>query len=66
MDIFESIGIIKLDYEYDVSSLQYFQNEIGKMIDNGKLTRNDIIKLLCNVLPNFHHIEKNLHLDNHL
>ena len=66
LDIYEDIGIIKLDYEYDENSLLYFQHEIDTMINNGQWNRKDIINLFCKILPNFDHIEKNLHLDNHL
>ena len=66
LDIYEDIGIIKLDYEYDENSLLYFQHEIDTMINKGQWNRKDIINLFCKILPNFDHIEKNLHLDNHL
>ena len=66
LDIYEGIGIIKLDYEYDENSLLYFQHKIDTMIDKGQWNRKDIINLFCKILPNFDHIEKNLHLDNHL
>ena len=66
LDIYEDIGIIKLDYEYDENSLLYFQHEIDTMINNGQWNRKDIINLFCKILPNFDHIEKNKHLDNHL
>ena len=66
LDIYEGIGIIKLDYEYDENSLLYFQHKIDTMIDKGQWNRKDIINLFCKILPNFDHIEKNKHLDNHL
>ena len=66
LDIYEGIGIIKLDYEYDENILLYFLHEIDTMIDKGQWTRKDIKNLFCKILPNFDHIEKNKHLDNHL
>lgn len=66
MNLFEGIGIVKLDYQYDESSIPYFLNEIDTMITKGQWDKNDLLNLFCEILPNFQHIEKNKHLDDHL
>ena len=66
MDRFESIGIIKLDYKFNDKDLQYFKMEIDRMLNQGEWTKNELLNLFKRLLPNFNHIEKNKHLDNHL
>ena len=66
MDFYKGIGIIKSDLKFNDDDLLHFRKEIDKMLKTGKWTRNDLLNLFKNSISNFNHIEKNMHLDNHL
>ena len=66
MDLYKGIGIIKSDLKFNDDDLLHFRKEIDKMLKTGKWTRNDLLNLFKNSISNFNHIEKNMHLDNHL
>ena len=63
---YKNIGVIKSDLKFNDNDLFYFRKEIDRMLNEGDWNRNDLLTLFKRILTNFDHIEKKLHLDNHL
>ncbi|WP_443936891.1 UDP-N-acetylglucosamine 4,6-dehydratase [Pedobacter sp. MW01-1-1] len=63
MEKFENLGIIKNEPSFDDEKLQYFTNTIEKYKDARKWTKEDIVDLFHNMIPDFGHKETGKYLD---
>lgn len=63
MDRFESIGVIKNEATYDEKLLQLFTNTIDAMKIKCEWTREELIILFNEMIPNFNHKETGKFLD---
>ena len=63
LDSFNKVGIIKNKLIYDQDKLDKFMFDIHKMKAKKSWTKNEILDLLCELVPNFNHIEKDKYLD---
>jgi len=63
MDRFASIGVIKNEPNFDVSSLDHFEVSIQAMRKRGTWTRGEIIDLFNAMIPEFTHKETGKFLD---
>jgi len=66
MERFESIGVIKNDPLYDETKLQMFERRIAEMKKSGRWNRKELIDLFNEMVPNFHHKETGLFLDDRM
>jgi FlaA1/EpsC-like NDP-sugar epimerase len=57
MDRFKTLGIIKNEPVYNEEALNHFTKTIAELKANGAWTRNDLIKLFNETIPNFNHME---------
>ena len=62
-DRFNNIGVIKSRLDFDQSRLDFFLNEIDKLIRHKSWDKKQIIRLFNEMIPNFNHIETNRYLD---
>jgi FlaA1/EpsC-like NDP-sugar epimerase len=60
---FRSVGIIKNEPYLDTNKLEFFELSIKKMRDSAKWSREDLIALFKQMIPEFHHLEKGKFLD---
>lgn len=60
---FKSVGIIKNSLVSDKQKTVFFSKKIEELRQSGNWSRNDIIKLFNDMLPNFHHQETGKFLD---
>ena len=63
LDKFKDIGIIKNDLDYNNKNLQLFEENIFSLLDSKFWTKEDIVKIFQESLPEFIHEEKNKDLD---
>ena len=63
LDSFDKVGIIKNKLVYDQDKLDKFMCDIHKMKTKKSWTKNEILDLFCELVPNFNHIEKDKYLD---
>jgi FlaA1/EpsC-like NDP-sugar epimerase len=63
MKRFANIGFIKNEADYDDAKLDYFKTEIARLRESGKWTRQDLIALFNEMIPEFHHKETGRFLD---
>lgn len=63
LNSFNKVGIIKNKLVYDQDKLDKFLCYIHKMKVKKSWTKNEILDLLCELVPNFNHIEKDKYLD---
>ena len=63
MDRFETIGVVKNKTNSDCADLDEFMLGIEALRIKGTWTRENIISLYSNLLPNFHHKETGKYLD---
>ena len=63
MQRFSRLGIIKNDARYDAQKLTYFSTRIQEMKDKGQWSKDEIVSLFHEMIPNFGHVEKGLYLD---
>ena len=63
LNSFNKIGIIKTKLVYDHNKLDKFIFDINQMKTTKSWTKNEILDLLCELVPNFNHIEKDKYLD---
>lgn len=62
-DRFESIGVIKNEPNYDDAKLNEFMSEIEELRNKESWTKEEIVKLYFNLLPEFAHKETGKYLD---
>ena len=63
MDKFKNIGIIKANLNYDEEKLYHFETSIYGLLEKQTWSKDQIIKIFQDLLPNFDHTEKNKNLD---
>lgn len=61
LDDFSSLGIIK--NKVNGTNLEGLKNDFDQVFKSSKSTKNDVIKVINKLLPNFNHIEKGKNLD---
>ena len=64
LEKFVDVGIIKNEFSSDEQKLKFFKEEIQKMKNNRQWTKNDLVELFHELLPEFMHEEKAKNLDN--
>lgn len=62
-DTFYALGIIKNRLEENSQRLEHFEREISKMKDNGSWTKEAVVSLFFEMMPDFGHSEKGKYLD---
>ncbi len=60
---FNNIGIIKNNPDYNTELLNHFLDKIAEMKKKGKWTKEEIVTLFFEMIPNFDYIEKGKYLD---
>jgi len=60
---FEGIDIIKSQLDISPEKLDFFRDEINSLLKNGSYSKDSILKIFQNMLPQFEHIEKGIYLD---
>ena len=63
MDIFETVGVIKNQPDFDEAKLKEFEKGIELLRSEGSWTKDDIVDLFFSVLPKFAHKETGKYLD---
>lgn len=63
MQKFNNLGIIKNDLNFDQQSLELFENRIKELKTARKWTKNDLVKLFYQMIPDFGHKETGKYLD---
>jgi FlaA1/EpsC-like NDP-sugar epimerase len=63
MERFESVGVIKNQPDFDETKLDDFMNGIEALRGKGTWTKDDIVKLYFDLLPEFAHKETGKYLD---
>ncbi len=63
LDSFKSIGIIHNEASYDEDKLDYFIETINQLRNKGNWTKDEIIKLYFDIIPQFDYIDKGKYLD---
>jgi FlaA1/EpsC-like NDP-sugar epimerase len=63
MNRFQNIGIIKNEAVYNNGQLLYFTDSIAQMRELGRWTKQEIVDLFCQLLPEFGHKETGKYLD---
>jgi len=63
MNRFQNLGIIKNDLGYDSDKLETFENTINQMQNNKQWTKQQLIDLFFEMIPEFHHKETGKYLD---
>ena len=60
---FTDIGIVKKDADYDEGKLEFFTSKIAEYKASGAWSREDLIELFCDMIPEFSHKETGKFLD---
>lgn len=63
LERFENLGVIKNEPVYDEEKLNYFTERIQQMKERGTWTKEEIVSLFHEMIPNFGHVEKGAYLD---
>jgi FlaA1/EpsC-like NDP-sugar epimerase len=63
MERFESVGVIKNQFDFDGAKLDDFMDGIEALREKGTWDKNDIVKLFFSLLPEFAHKETGQYLD---
>jgi len=63
MNRFQNLGIIKNEALYDEKQIQHFTAAIEKMKQFGTWTKEQLVKLFYEMIPNFGYVEKGKYLD---
>ena len=63
LDRFENLGIIKNDAVYNERLIEYFTNSIQSMKQNGHWTKQQLVDLFFEMIPDFGYVEKGKFLD---
>lgn len=63
LDRFENLGIIKSDAVYNEELIEYFTNSIQSMKQNGHWTKEQLVDLFFEMIPDFGYVEKGKFLD---
>ena len=63
IESFETVGVIKNQPDFDEAKLDEFMDGIETLRDNETWTKDDIVKLYFDLLPEFAHKETGKYLD---
>jgi FlaA1/EpsC-like NDP-sugar epimerase len=63
LDRFQNLGIIKNEALYDQKLIQHFTDTIASFKQNRSWTKEKLVKLFFEMIPNFDYIEKGKYLD---
>jgi FlaA1/EpsC-like NDP-sugar epimerase len=63
MNRFVNLGIIKNEAVFDESRLNHFEREIRQMMRKGAWSKEEIVNLFHEMIPNFGHLETGKYLD---
>ena len=63
MNRFENMGIIKNPLDTDTDKVERFENRILEMRKSGSWSKEDLVTLFNEMIPNFNHKEKGKYLD---
>lgn len=63
MERFINLGIVKNDGEHDKEKIQYFTDTINSFKQRGSWTKEELVKLFFEMIPNFDYVEKGKYLD---
>ena len=63
MTQFETVGVIKNEPNFDENKLNDFYEDIINLRNKGTWTKEDILSLFKNILPDFNHKETGKYLD---
>lgn len=63
LERFQNLGIIKNEAIYNTSKIEYFTKSISDMKKNGNWTKEQLVKLFFELIPNFGYVEKGKYLD---
>ncbi len=63
LDKFKGIGIVKPSLEFDPIKIRTFQEELSKFKASGNWSKEDLVKLFKEFIPEFSHEEKGKNLD---
>ena len=60
---FKNIGVMKNVIDISISDLEKFEKKVLKMINELSWTKEEIIELFLDLIPNFEHLELDKNLD---
>ena len=60
---FENLGIVKNEAVFDADKIKYFTNTISEMKQAKTWTKNQLVELFFEMIPNFRYVEKGKYLD---
>lgn len=63
MDRFENLGVIKNEPEFDKEKLSYFTKKIAELKERGEWSKEEIVALFFEMIPDFGHKETGKNLD---
>ena len=63
LDRFEHLGIVKSQLDFNVAVLDNFLERINVLKKNGKWTKEEVVSLFNEVLPDFQHLDTGKYLD---
>ena len=63
LERFQSLGIIKNEALYDENLIQHFTDTINEFKHKKSWTKNQLVELFFEMIPNFDYIEKGKYLD---
>ena len=63
LDRFQNLGIVKNGLSDNADKLDYFSNQISQMRERGNWTKEEIVNLFHEMIPDFGHEEKGKYLD---
>ncbi len=58
-----NLGIVKNDPSFDIKKITYFTKTIQSMKNSGSWTKDQLVKLFFEMIPDFGYVEKGKHLD---
>lgn len=63
LDKFQNLGIIKNEAIFDKELIEYFSNTIQNLKEKGSWTKENLVKLFFEMIPDFGYVEKGKYLD---
>ena len=63
MDSFEALGVIVNANAFSLSAMNKAMNKLSSVLNKPNLGKNEVLKLMVELIPNFEYIEKGMNLD---
>ena len=63
MDRFQNLGIIKNEAGFNDKQIHHFTDTIEKIKQDGSWTKDQLVKLFFEIIPDFDYVEKGKYLD---